>query len=245
MSVFCSLALCLASQVAAAVGGQIRGAVVDPGEYPLPGAYVKLLRQDSNVLAARGTADHTGTFHTTVAPGAYTLIAGMQGFRARRFANIEVRDGKTTDVGKLFLGFAGCDAPGVLCDNFGLGSPDRVKASGYLYLNFACAADLGAGKTYCPEDSRAAARRTTHLRITKDENGVYLNPINGATVSTPNPPRADCRDSSPGKAGVRIDGLGPGDDICIRTHDGGLSHLFLVDDVEKDSLVIRFFHVTR
>ncbi|MCX6902848.1 MAG: carboxypeptidase-like regulatory domain-containing protein [Verrucomicrobia bacterium] len=244
MSVFCSLALCLASQVAAAVGGQVRGAVVDPGEYPLPGAYVRLLRQDLNLLAARGTADHTGTFHTTVAPGAYTLIAWMQGFRARRFTNIEVRDGETTDVGKLVLGFAGCDAPGVMCDNFGLDPPGQAKASGYFDLNFACAADLGAGKTYCPEDSKTA-RRTTDLRITKDEKGVYLSPINGATVSTPNPPRTDCRDSNLGKADVRIDGLGPGDDICVRTHDGRLSHLFLVDDVKKDSLVIRFFHVTR
>ena len=245
MSVFCIVALCLASQVAAAAGGQVRGTVVDPGEYPLPGASVRLLRPDSNLLAARGTADQNGTFHATVAPGAYTLVARMQGFRARRVTSIEVRDGETTDVGKLVLGSAGCDAPGVMCDNFGLGPPDRVKASGHLDLNFACAADLGAGMTYCPEDLKVAARRTTDLRITRGESGVYLNAINGATVSTPNPPRTDCRDSSPGKADVRIDGLGPGDDICVRTHDGRLSHLFLVDDVEKDSLVIRLFHVTR
>jgi hypothetical protein len=245
MSIFCILALAFAAQAAGtATSGQVRGVVIDASGGGLRGALVRLV-QDSSVLGAQARADQDGVFNAVdLKPGTYTLIAWLQGFRARR-AGVVIRDGEITDIGRLRLELAGCDAPGVMCDNFGLGARDRIKASGYLNVKLDCAADLDAGKTWCADGTRDAGGRTTDVGITKNETGVYLSPLNGATVSTPNPPRVDCGDANLGNADVRIDGLGPGDDLCVRTHDGRLSHVFLVDDVERTSLQISLYHVTR
>ena len=100
--------------------------------------------------------------------------------------------------------------------------------------------DLRGNKSYCPDYSGLVRQgRAIDLRLTRDETGVYLNPVNGTTLS------ADCSTATLSKSKIRVDGLGRGDDICARTHEGLPSHVFLVDDAERDSPSTRLWHVTR
>src|SRR5690242_10546998 len=67
-------------------GGQIKGIVVDVTGGALQGL-LRVLLPPANTLITRMTADYNGTFQSsTLRPGSYTLIAWMQGFRARRLA---------------------------------------------------------------------------------------------------------------------------------------------------------------
>src|SRR5262249_47865886 len=235
-----ALALVVSGQVEGQIAprGQFRGIVVDPNGEGLREGFVRVLLASSNTLITRLTTQQNGTFQSdTLGPGSYTLIAWVQGFRARRLA-VAVRDGETADVGQIQLDLAGCDAPGVICDDFGLGPPDPILKSGYVQLRLECGADLYDSRLYCP-DSSVPARESTgvDLHLTKAESGIYLNASNGASLLL------DCGGARQSK--IRIDGFGPGDQICVQTHGGFRSHVFFVNDVEPGSQSITLWHVTR
>jgi hypothetical protein len=44
---------------------------------------------------------------------------------------------------------------------------------------------------------------------------------------------------------VRIDGLGPGSDVCLRTNSGAGSQIFFTGEVESGSEELRIYFVTR
>lgn len=199
---------------------------------------MRVLLPSSNTLITRFTTQQNGTFQSdALRPGSYTVIAWVQGFHARRVA-VDVREGETADVGQIRLDLAGYDAPGVICDDFGLGPPDPVLKSGYVQLKLECGADLRNSSSYC-QDSSVAVRESAgvDVRLTKAESGLYLNAFNGASLSL------DCRGA--GRSTIRIDGFGPGDQICVRTHGGFSSHVFFVNDVEPSSQSVTLWHVTR
>jgi len=198
---------------------------------------VRVLLPSSNTLITRVTTQQNGTFQSdTLQPGWYTLIAWVPGFRARRLG-VAVRDGETADVGQFQLDLAGCDAPGVMCDDFGLGPPDPILKSGYVELKLGCGADLRNSRSYCPDSRGIRKIAGVDLRLTKAASGFYLNASNGASLSL------DCNGA--GQSTIRIDGFGPGDQICVRTHGGFPSHVFFVNDVESNSQSVTFWHVTR
>ncbi len=215
--------------------GHVRGVVVDATGGGLRWAFVRVLQPASKSLIARVPADPNGVFQTgALQPGSYVLVAWAQGFGVRRLSPVVVRAGETTDVGTMQLDLASCDAPGMMCDDFGMGPPDPFLARGYLELKLDCGVELRNNKCYCPDSSGAMRQdRALDLRLTKDETGVYLNAVNGATLSASRESR------------FRLDGLGPGDEIWVRTHEGLRSHVFFVDDVERGSPSVRFWHVTR
>ncbi len=101
-------------------------------------------------------------------------------------------------------------------------------------------------KVLCPGDAKGAGGELdADLRITRDENGVYLTAMNGAALATPGLPRGDCQDAYRKEAKIRIDGLGPGDDICLYTHDRNWSHVFLTEEVTRRSDRIAIWQITR
>jgi hypothetical protein len=241
MFVFCILAMALTSD-ATANGGRIRGVVVDATGAALPGAIIRVVQPDSNVVVARARANQAGDFETdAVGEGEYVVAVWLQGFRARWTSPVVLRDGSIVSLGNVRLDLAGCDAPGVLCDSFGLGPPEPDNTRGFVDVKLGCGVDLNAGKVYC--ESRQPGG--VDLNFLKDDSGIYLIPANGAALSPPNLPRGDCRDANPSTAKLPVDGLGPGDDICARTHGGRLSHMFVMSDVERGSDHLRLWHVTR
>ncbi len=99
------------------VAGELRGVCVDPAEASLPAATVRVLRSDARTLVARGIADERGNFRFGhVKAGTYLITVWLQGFRARLIDNVAITENGTTDLGKIQFEFAGCDAPGVMCD---------------------------------------------------------------------------------------------------------------------------------
>jgi hypothetical protein len=197
---------------------KIRGVAVDSVGAAVGGASVQLL--DANFkLVAHVTADVAGKFSIeTVDSGNFVLKVWLQGFRSRRLP--VATDTEITDVGKIHLDVADCDAPGVICDWFGETPPhDPVASRGYLQVQTGCMLTFARSKGLCPGDPTGTRESEADVRITVDENGVYLTAMNGAALSKPNLPRGDCHGANPRETKVRIDGLGPGDDICLHTHD--------------------------
>lgn len=248
ISIIAALALTVEAQAAGQTvrGGRVRGLVVDVAGGGVARAFIRVLDPDSNTIVARTMAGDGGAFQTgTLDPGSYTVRAWAGGFRAGVIRGVVVRNGEITDLGKIQLGLAGCDAPGVNCDDFGIGPRSKPVVSGYLEVKLECRVDLGKGTIHCPDsDTNPSYGRTADFQLTKDQAGIYLSPINGAASSAPNSSRVDCSDAKFSESRVRLDGLGPGYDICVRTHDRRFSHVFLEDDVEPGSSEIRLYFVT-
>ena len=98
---------------------------------------------------------------------------------------------------------------------------------------------------FCPGDPDGPRQTDADVRLIRDQGGVYLLAMNGASLAAPNLPRADCRDAYPKESRIRIDGYGPDDDICFYTHDHHWSHVFLTDDVLRGSHEIAVWQTTR
>jgi hypothetical protein len=199
-------------------------------------------------VAARATADSAGKFQIKIVDGGGLILkVWFDGFRSRRVPLAVPAEKEIVDAGTIRLELAGCDAPGVICDWFGEAPPpDPVVSRGYLQLNINCVLALAVGKVLCPGDGNGRNwEATADLRITADNEGIFLTAVNGATLSPPDLPRGDCRDAHPSETKIRIDGLGPGDDICLHTHDRHWSHVFLTDNVSRGSEQIALWQITR
>ena len=229
-----------------AAAQQVRGVVVDVTGAAIGGATVRLLKSVSEE-AAHATATKSGRFQLeTVAPGSYVLVAWQQGFRSRRLTVVVSRAGEALDLGYIRLNAADCDAPGVICDTFGESPPpDTVVSRGNLQMQSDCMAAFAASRVFCHGDPSGGREADADIRLSHDENGVYLTAMNGALFSEPDLPRGDCREAHPKEKQLRIDGLGRGDDICLYTHDRHWSHMFFTDAINRGSRQIAFWQITR
>lgn len=225
-------AAALASQPPA---GEIRGIVMDTANAPIEKAPVRARQEAPGSPVLQASSDADGSFTIpAVAPGTYLLHAWQAGFLPG-ILKITVRSGETTDVGKIALALAGCDAPGVMCDSLRAPSENvsesRVVVRTYVNIDRRCGVSLNRGESSCSHPD---------LALRDEENGtVQLVPGNGAEVSP------SCARLRFGTAPLRIDGLGPGDDFCVRTRKGLSSHVFLVDEVPPGAAVLRLWCVTR
>jgi len=216
-----------------APAGQIRGSVVDATAGTLKRAFVKV--RDAAATVALLAGDETARFQTKeLCPGSYTLTVWQQGFRAREVKGVVVREADITDLGTIRLDVSGCDAPGVNCDYFGLKRPERPTSRGSMTLKLQCAGDVEAGKVYCAGEQPAG-----QIRLSRGRDGIYLEPRNGAAMSAIN------SDAKFGETRVRLDGLGPGFDLWLRTRKGHVSHIFLTDDIEPMTKEVVLWYVTR
>jgi hypothetical protein len=236
------LLLGFATAVLAADHGQIRGLVTDQSGAAIPNAAVRLIPPDYTPVHYRGKAGPDGVFRIDgVSPGRYSLRAGLLPFRENSANGITVRAGETTDVGTIMLGLLGCDAPNIICDYItpnGEPTPPVNVQQGHLNLRDSCGADFDRGEVSCPETA-ARFRLNTDVWLTHGKDGaVYLTPANGALVTPPN----QCS-SKYDKNPIRIDTLGPGSDLCVRTSEGHTAHVMIVDEVDADT-VLKLYYVT-
>jgi len=240
------VALAFISPLCAASGQQVRGAVVDATGAAIGGASVRLLRSDSEEMA-HTTADASGKFQLeSVGSDSYVLKAWQRGFRSRRVPVVVRSETEAIDLGDIRLDVAGCDAPGVICDWFGEAPPpDPVVSRNDLRVQMDCMLAFTMGKAFCPGETKGPRQTDADVRLSQDQDGVYLTAMNGASLAAPNLPRGDCRDAYPKESKIRIDGLGLGDDICLYTHDRHWSHVFLTDEVSRGSRQIAVWQITR
>jgi hypothetical protein len=235
------LAFILAPGATAAVH-TIRGRVADATGAGAVGASVDLFDSDSKAIA-HATADSSGKFQIqSAADGNLILKVWLRGFLSSRLRVVAGPEAKTIEMGDVRLEVAGCDAPGHNCDSFGTSPPDPVVSQGNLHAKVSCLVALVAGKVYCPGEGHEA---DADLRLTKEDRGLFLVAANGAALSAPNPPHGDCHDAHPDQKKTRLDGLGPGDDICLYTHDRHWSHIFLTENASRGSERIAFWQITR
>jgi len=223
------------SEVVPEGGGQIRGVLTDAVGAELPGGYIRVFQAPSNSLVTRVRAEPDGRFQVELEAGSYILVAWVQGFSTRR-SKVVIANGQMRDLGKVQLDIGSCDAPGVMCD--GIGPSDPALSHGYVELKMDCGVNLRNSRVSCPDAPRSEKGMAVDLRATREEGGTCFTSVNGATLW-----RSNQRQGSEPK--IRIDGLGPGDDIWVRTGEGLQSHIFFVDDVEPTSQSIRVWHVTR
>ncbi|HVO97246.1 MAG TPA: carboxypeptidase-like regulatory domain-containing protein [Bryobacteraceae bacterium] len=212
---------------ALAIAASLKGVVVDFTGAALPRANIRVLEAESNILVARATAEEKGAFKIDpLKPGAYTVTAWGSGFRLRIQTGVLIREGEAVDLGKLRLDFAGCDAPGVICDTVNNAPvfPGLIRRAS-LAVPLNCGTDLVKGKSSCPTDSEA------NFTVKKDGIKVDLLPLNGATL--------DARCSGQSDAKIRVDGFGPGLDFCVHLRDGLESHVYVVNEVGADSTEVR------
>jgi hypothetical protein len=201
----------------------------------LPGGFIRVYQTPSNTLITRLRVEPDGGFQTgQLQPGSYVVVAWVQGFSARR-SSVVILAGQTTDMGKIQLEVGSCDAPGVMCDNFGIGPPDRIRSQGYLEVKMDCGVSLRESKVYCPHAPGGPKDQAFDVRATREGVAVYFTAVNGSSFLR----------RRAGKSRIRVDGMGQGDDIWVRTRHGLQAHIFFVDDVEPISQSIRIWHVTR
>ena len=178
-----------------------------------------------------------------VEPGMYALAISGPGFRELFIQNVIVENGSEVDLGKMNLSFAGCEAPGLLCEYL---APDNVNgrrlSQGYLVVPFECAVDLDRGDILCPPN---VSRNSDFRFAAKTDGQVYLEPLNGARLAEPNSAGINCEGAAPGTREVRVDGLGMGSDVCLRTNKGRYSHLFFTDDILPGRDETKVYFVTR
>jgi hypothetical protein len=207
----------------ASEAGVVRGVVVDPGGYPLPGASILVSATGSDRHYESNTG-RDGQFRITgVIPGRYTVSIRLGGFREKKTDQIEVEGDSDIDIGKSVLTFLPCNtAGGPICDDFGLGiynSP--IHAQGNVVLSAECSLDVDEGASSCPGDS-ASNESVYDLRLGVGASGeIYIIPRNTAQLAL-NPATTydlqGCVNAKYSKDRVRIDGLPLGSRICVKSN---------------------------
>jgi hypothetical protein len=226
----------------ALAGGIERGVVVDQslGGASLPHSVVRLLPEGSSATRYRAEAGYDGEFRVeNVIPGTYTLRAYRPGFREEA-TTVNVVEGEIANAGRVVLKMAGCDSPGTICDDFGIGpQPPPDVARGDVILRSGCAVDLDKAAVTCPEGGSGLDNRADLRLDAGQESAIYLSPVNGATIS-------GCESKSHGDQPIRIDGLGPGNDWCVQTSAKHYSHVFIeLKVVEPGASEVILWVVTR
>lgn len=239
-----ALPLLILTHAAAAQTGAIHGRIVEETTAALGNATVRILPQGSGRTRYRAEATWDGGFHlASIEPGTYTIAISSSGFREKFLSKVEI-GGRDLDLGTIVLQAAGCDAPGASCD---MADPDDTplpeprSAGGEMRVTIGCLVDVDANPSVCSTSRNPQADFT--VKAGPDQR-VYLEPLNGAQVAEANSVD-DCQNPKFGDHAVRVDGLGPGSDVCLRTSKGQRSHVFFTGEIEPDSKQVSILYVTR
>ncbi|MCU1259771.1 MAG: hypothetical protein JWO80_2656 [Bryobacterales bacterium] len=233
--------------------GRIRGEVVDHKSASIPNATIRVMlgTTGSTRYRVRGRSD--GSFHLNgIQPGTYTVALSVHGFREKFVDNVVVNTGREVDLGRLPLQLAGCDAPWIICDSISTEpAPNTTVVHGEIKLPLECSVDIDKGKLLCPAvrgGPSPASPTTDHssdfrLHVGSDHH-LYLEPQNSARLAEPNSAEADCGGAIFLDRSIRVNGLGPGSDLCVRSSEGRYAHIFFTGEVQPDSRQIEVYYVT-
>ena len=122
--------LLLAASCAAGAeqGGSVVARVADSEGGAIERVGVVLTEQAPSGTEYKTTTIRTGEFELQdIAPGTYTLTIEAPGFIDKTVPNIGVTLGESRDLETIALKLAGCFAPGVMCDNFGMGLRSSMR----------------------------------------------------------------------------------------------------------------------
>jgi hypothetical protein len=220
---------------------QIRGEVTDSEGAVVRGATIRLLGEQTRLTLYRCKADEYGRFEFDgVTAGRYMIAASAPGFRERLLLLGSPQAERK--IVRIRLEVLGCDAPGVNCDIFSTGPYTElrpIRSKGYLQLRVSDAVDLDRGGS---PDSSGAADVAVQIR---SGAGLYLTPLNGARIAQIGETDSNCGRGKYQRQAVRVDGLGPGSDICVITNGGSRSHLFITEEISATSAELKIYYVTR
>lgn len=100
--------------------GSVAGKIVDT-EGSAISAKLVLVGEPSSGVQREDAADREGVFTLSpIATGRYALTIRAPGFLKRTIPNIIITSDRSSNLGTIVLEVAGCFAPGVICDSFGL-----------------------------------------------------------------------------------------------------------------------------
>jgi hypothetical protein len=199
-------------------------------------AEVRVKPKDSSDTIHRGRTDRDGNLCVPkINPGTYTLVLFARGFQVRRVRDVMVNSGETLDLRSVRVDIGDCDAPGITCDSL---EPERdIVAGGGLTLPRGCGLNLDKLDVIC---STANSSRDVDLIFTGGGETLFLNPQNGARI------RPDCQKIGFTDEPLRLDGMGSGDNFCVRTKKGQNSHIYFdAVDVDKSTKELGLWITTR
>lgn len=233
----------------------ILGKAVDPSGIFLPFPKVRLHEQFVE-RRYETTGDAQGQFRIeNVEPGLYVVNISVQGFRDKTFSNVRIAQGQQLDLGVFRLELAGCNVPGVICDDFGLSVyNDPIHAQGTIKIPQLCAMDIDEGKSVCTVelDGRGtippSADPESDFWIRIGARGeIYLAPRNGARLAL-NPPtewsKSGCISASYSAKDVQINGLPIGSRVCIRTNRGRYAQVAFFEVVPFGAEIVQTNFIT-
>jgi len=172
--------------------GSIAGKVVDSEDSFLPLPKVHIKDQSNEGRQYETTGDRKGQFLLdSVEPGIYAVKISVRGFLDKTLLDVRVAAEEQSDLATLRLNFAGCDAPGVICDDFGLKVyDDPIHKGGTMEITQRCAVDIDEAKSSCNVKSNRRGTIATRpdtvsdFWITPGRAGeLYLSPRNGASFA--------------------------------------------------------------
>jgi hypothetical protein len=201
-----------------------------------------VLDEKSRKTVETARSDQNGRFNVqALAAGHYLVAASSSGF-SEKLIDIGIVQPDTDVFRKIRLSMLDCDAPYMNCDTFSAGpieDPHPIVSRGHLTVSSSDAVDL--------EKVRAvpSTEGTADVCLSEKEGGLYLTPVNKAGNS-----KVCGKDFGQGgaqdkKSSLRIDGLGPGSEICIRTNRDRFSKIFLPREVQPSDKNIDVYIVTR
>ncbi len=201
--------------------GAIGGKAADSGGVFLPSPKVRVAGHTTTELRYETNGDAQGRFQLAgVEPGIYTVKITVQGFREKTVSDVQVISGQQMDLGTVLLEFAGCDSPGVICDDFGLGGDnDPIHAHGSIDVSQLCAIDIDEGKSTCTIPPARDPDSDFWVRVGQ-RGELYIVPLNGVRLALDPPTewsKSGCISAVYSNREVRIDGLPLGSRVCIRT----------------------------
>ncbi len=186
----------------AQAGGSIRARFTDTAGAAIV-ASISIFHARDGPEIHRGQADSAGVFQApALKPGPCRMIARAAGFRRLDIPGLQVNRHRFVDLGALQMEFAGCDAPGVHCLPIGAREhPPDVRAEsgdyrGLVRMQRPCGVDIGnEAKVACPESGGRRDWWKTggiDLRLVQARGRLYLEAVNGATLSIPKASQTGC-----------------------------------------------------
>ena len=222
-------------------GGNIHGRVLDSEGAVIAKATIRVLDAKSRATLQTVVSDTDGRFTVDgLGAGTYVLAISYSGFNEKLVEITPPQSGGGQSL-TIRLDVLDCDAPGVNCDIFSTGpytDPHPVVVQRDLTVSAAQAIDLEKGSTVAVDSSTADAR------LTVQDHGLYLLPLNKAAFSLSGNDEG-CGKTVKNPQPVRIDGMLPGSEFIIKTRHGRCSKLFLTQEIPAGADQASIHLVTR